>query len=304
MPIRHGNTEPVNGTLTYTEWNANHEVTDGSLSLATSDKIWFGTDTNIYRYGANTLTTDDIFYLSIGQLYVGNTGSAITSRVDVLTASAGTTQLGLWEVALDQYGGELLYDGVANSLFLTMYEDSTPHEVFRVSRSGGIMQISQGSLNIGTDVNIYREGSNTLSTDDNFHIGGNLTIDGSYPSVAGGSIITVLSFAVVGTLSTGTDKAPTLLVPCSLTVNKAKIYVKTPPTGDSIVVDINSNGSPIFIGAAKPGITAGAYRDDSGSPTITNLVENDTITVDIDNIGSGTEGEDLTVELLCWQEVV
>jgi len=119
-----------------------------------------------------------------------------------------------------------------------------------------------------------------------------------------GKIKTTLSFAVTGTLTTGTDKAPTLLAPCSLTITKVKLVVKTAPTGAAIIVDINKNGTTIFTTQGnRPQIAAGATTGDSGAPDVTALAEGDKLTIDIDQIGSTIAGADLTVEVVADQAV-
>jgi hypothetical protein len=120
-----------------------------------------------------------------------------------------------------------------------------------------------------------------------------------------GKVKTTLSFAVTGTLTTGTDKAPTLLAPCSLTITKVKLVVKTAPTGAAIIVDVNKNGTTIFTTQNnRPQIAIGATTGDSGTPDVTSLAEGDKLTIDIDQVGSGTAGADLTVEVVADQSVV
>jgi len=118
-------------------------------------------------------------------------------------------------------------------------------------------------------------------------------------------IKTTLSFAVTGTLTSGTDKAPTILAPCSLTITKVKLVVKTAPTGAAIIVDVNKNGTTIFTTQAnRPQIAIGESTGDSGTPDVTALAEGDKLTVDIDQIGSTIAGADLTVEVITEQGVV
>jgi len=118
-----------------------------------------------------------------------------------------------------------------------------------------------------------------------------------------GKAKTTLSFAVTGTLATGTDKAPTLLAPRTLTITKVKLVVKTAPTGQAIIVDVNKNGTTIFTTQAnRPQIAAGATTGDSGTPDITSLAEGDKLTADIDQVGT-TPGADLTVEVVANQTV-
>lgn len=118
------------------------------------------------------------------------------------------------------------------------------------------------------------------------------------------TIKTTLSFAVVGTLTTGTDKAPTIVAPCTLTIVKVKIVVKTAPTGAALIVDVNKNGTTIFTTqGGRPSIAAGDTQDDSDTPDVTALAEGDKLTIDVDQIGSTIAGADLTVEVVCDQAV-
>jgi hypothetical protein len=118
------------------------------------------------------------------------------------------------------------------------------------------------------------------------------------------TIITTLTFAVVGTLAVGTDKAPTIVAPCTLTIVKVKIVVKTAPTGASLIMDVNKAGTTIFTTQGnRPTITAGNTQADSGTPDVTALAEGDKLTIDIDQVGSTIAGADLTVEVVCNQSV-
>jgi hypothetical protein len=120
-----------------------------------------------------------------------------------------------------------------------------------------------------------------------------------------GKVKTTLSFAVTGTLTTGTDKAPTIVAPCTLTITKVKLVVKTAPTGAAIIVDVNKNGTTIFTTQDnRPQIAIGATTGDSGTPDVTALAEGDKLTIDIDQIGSTIAGADLTVEVVSDQPVV
>lgn len=120
-----------------------------------------------------------------------------------------------------------------------------------------------------------------------------------------GAIKTTLSFAVTDILTTGTDKAPTIVAPCTLTITKVKVVVKTAPTGASIIVDVNKAGATIFTTQGnRPEIAIGETQDDSGTPDVTALAEGDKVTIDIDQIGSTVAGADLTVEVVTEQTVV
>jgi len=118
------------------------------------------------------------------------------------------------------------------------------------------------------------------------------------------TVKTTLTFAVVGTLAVGTDKAPTILAPCTLTIVKVKVVVKTAPTGAALIVDVNKNGTTIFTTqGGRPSIAIGNTTDDSDTPDVTALAETDKLTIDIDQVGSTVAGADLTVEVVCTQSV-
>lgn len=72
--------------------------------------------------------------------------------------------------------------------------------------------------------------------------------------------------------------------------------VGTQPTGASILVDINKNGTTIFTTQAnRPTILASTSSDTSSVPDVTTFVAGDYLTVDIDQIGAGVAGADLVI---------
>lgn len=109
------------------------------------------------------------------------------------------------------------------------------------------------------------------------------------------------TFTVIGTLTTGTNKTPLLIAPFALTIKKAFARVKTAPTGASIIIDINKNGSSIWTStpANRLTIAASASSGNQANFDTTSLAEGDYLTIDIDQVGSSVAGEDLTVELFC-----
>lgn len=109
------------------------------------------------------------------------------------------------------------------------------------------------------------------------------------------------TFTVVGSLVTGTSVAPLLIAPFALVIKKAFARVKTAPTGASIIVDINKNGTSIWNTNQGNRLTIAASAN-SGSQTTfdtTSLAEGDYLSLDIDQVGSTVSGADLVVELYC-----
>lgn len=73
--------------------------------------------------------------------------------------------------------------------------------------------------------------------------------------------------------------------------------VNTAPTGQAIIIDVNKNGTTIFSTQGnRPQIAASANATSStATPNVTSIAAGDYLTIDIDQIGSGTGGSDLTV---------
>ena len=115
------------------------------------------------------------------------------------------------------------------------------------------------------------------------------------------AILPTFVFTIVGTLVTGTNLTPALIVHSALTIEKAYAYVKTAPTGADIIVDINKNGTSIWdtTPANRLTITAGTQSGTQTSFDTTSLSEGDTLTVDLDQVGSTVSGADITIELKC-----
>ncbi len=73
--------------------------------------------------------------------------------------------------------------------------------------------------------------------------------------------------------------------------------VGTAPTGASILIDVNKNGTTVFTTQAnRPAIAAAATKVASPAvPDVTVLAAGDLLSVDIDQVGSSVAGADLSV---------
>lgn len=108
-------------------------------------------------------------------------------------------------------------------------------------------------------------------------------------------------FTVDEVLTTGTSKTPILIAPNSLTIEKAYAAVKTAPAGQAAIIDINLNGTSIWDTnqGNRLTISSGSTTDNSTAFDTVSIAEGDQLTLDIDQIGSTTNGESLTVLLIC-----
>lgn len=124
------------------------------------------------------------------------------------------------------------------------------------------------------------------------------------PAPAGGpaydaSLVTPEQFSqtLAGAQTTGTGKATfTNTTGDTLEITKVTLHAGTAPVGQALIVDVNANGASVFTAANRPKIADGA-TDGSAVPDVEadTVAPNQTITVDVDQVGSGTAGSDLTV---------
>lgn len=107
-------------------------------------------------------------------------------------------------------------------------------------------------------------------------------------------------FTVTGTLATGTSKTPIIPVHRDLTIVRAYAVVKTAPTGADLIIDINKAGTTIWSTQAnRLTIVAGTTSGNQSTFDTTALSVDDSLTLDIDQVGSTLAGADLTVTLRC-----
>src|SRR5262245_24405037 len=85
----------------------------------------------------------------------------------------------------------------------------------------------------------------------------------------------------------------------SRTIQGAWISAGTPPTGADIIVDVNKNGTTIFITQGnRPRVLGGTNGGTLSTPDDQSFADGDYLTIDVDQIGSVTPGADVLVGLL------
>jgi hypothetical protein len=107
---------------------------------------------------------------------------------------------------------------------------------------------------------------------------------------------------VSGILATGTNQSVRYVVPQNLTIVKCWLIVRTAPVSQAILIDINKNGTTIWTTQGNRGtIAAAATAGNTTTFDVTSLTAGDYLDLDLDQVGSGTTGVDLTVVLECSQ---
>jgi hypothetical protein len=112
-------------------------------------------------------------------------------------------------------------------------------------------------------------------------------------------IVEHVTFSKEGNLSTGTGTIRWYNdTGRSITLQSARGSVGTAPTTQSILIDINNNGTTVWSTQAnRITIAAGTNTDEGGAFDDSTIADGEYITVDIDQVGSGTVGADLSVTI-------
>jgi hypothetical protein len=116
--------------------------------------------------------------------------------------------------------------------------------------------------------------------------------------------LSLAAYSKQGVLSTaiGTMRLP---IDGTCTIVGVRLMAGTAPTGASIILDVNKNGTTIYTTQGnKPVIAASANSGGPGTtPDVTALAAGDYITVDIDQVGSSVPGSDLVVTVIVSKTV-
>ena len=107
-------------------------------------------------------------------------------------------------------------------------------------------------------------------------------------------IFTLSSEAV---LTVGDGKAR-IRMPFAGHIVGVTVSVLSAPAGSSAIFDVNKNGTTIFCTPAnRPTVAAAGVSATAGVNSVKTFVAGDVITVDVDQIGSGTAGTGFTVAI-------
>jgi hypothetical protein len=101
-------------------------------------------------------------------------------------------------------------------------------------------------------------------------------------------------------LATGTAKV-TFRAPFAMTLSELRANVNTAPTGSTLIVDVNLNGSTMMT-TNKLSIDASEETSETAATahtlTTTAIADDDEITIDIDQVGSTVPGKGLKVTFI------
>lgn len=86
----------------------------------------------------------------------------------------------------------------------------------------------------------------------------------------------------------------------TLTISKVWLSIGTAPTGSSLIVDVNKNGTTIYTTQAnRPAIAASSFVSPlSTNMDVTTIADGDYLSFDIDQIGSTVAGSNLIITVV------
>ena len=107
-------------------------------------------------------------------------------------------------------------------------------------------------------------------------------------------------FTITGTLVIGASLTPIIPIHRPLTLVRYFIVAKTVPTSADLIVDINKHKTTIWATQTnRLKIVDGATSGNQSSFNTTTIAIDDSLTLDVDQVGSTIAGADVTVTLRC-----
>jgi hypothetical protein len=110
----------------------------------------------------------------------------------------------------------------------------------------------------------------------------------------------IFPFSQAGTLATGVGKFFLYNdTGYAMTIIAVRVRVNTAPTGATLIIDVNKNGTTIYTTQAnRPTVAISGTTVKSTNPDVTSLADGDNLSIDIDQVGSTVAGADMTVAVI------
>lgn len=205
--ILYETTSPASGWVSNQRWNVSGNYGKNTLNLTdtTADVgMTIGTDTVLFRSGANVLSTDDRFGITYdggkNTLHLNNTavnvGITIAHDTNLYRSGVGVLQTdSLLSTTANSGKNTLHLNNTATNVGMTIAHDTnlyrsaantlTTDDNFSSTYNGGKTTLAltdttaNVGMTIGADTNLYRSAANTLKTDDNLIVDIDLSINGN-----------------------------------------------------------------------------------------------------------------------------
>lgn len=270
------------------------------------DAVWLAEVNSHLNATADAHTTAEITDLAefirdtIGTALVagGNIDITVSDGADTITIDVESLTSGDvtdFTEAVQDVIGALASGGSA----LTMtYTDGSNTWVLDVNVDGSTIEVNADALRI-KDLGVTTAKINDLAVTT-----GKINDDAvTKAKIAPSSRYQTAVFGRAGTLIAETGQGR-FYFPRASTIVSAWASVGTAPTGASLIVDVNHNGTTIFTTQSeRPTIAASGFYDESGTPDgDVTVAAGEYATVDIDQVGSTIAGADLTVGIVYYED--
>lgn len=223
--------------------------------------------------------------------------SLVDAKGDIVTATADNTPARL---AVGSNGQFLRADSAQATglLWDTLDSSDLPaHNHSAADVASGTLGVARGGTGLSTvttDSYVKGAGTGALVPRTPSQV---LSDIGAAAAAHTHTIRKTIPFDFAGNLATGAGAARWYnREGVTLTLVGTWLYVVTAPATTSIIVDVNKNGTTIYTTQAnRPTIAAAANTASNAmtAPDVTTLADGDYITIDIDQVGTGTVGADL-----------
>jgi len=310
-------------TTVYIKTFTNSDLSSGVLSVShgLSSTIC---QVSVFDNSNNFILPDEITLIDANSLTIDlSSFSTISGDWNcIVVSSGGDSTVSNFTDLQDTpsgYSGDadkfLKVDNDASGVVFSLLQENSSGTV---TASGDIISTASGSYSIGTADTAFASGNfGTVVTDTLYatdaHIGADSLYIGDSKLTAPSGTITFLDVGDTnktlnalskrsiiwfepGDAGTGTDISAYIKIPFNGVLSKAFARVKTAPVDADIIIDINKNGTTLWT-SDKLTISDGA---NSGNKTVFDNYSvgiDDYFTIDIDQVGSTTAGEDLTIML-------
>jgi len=116
-----------------------------------------------------------------------------------------------------------------------------------------------------------------------------------------GALTKEMQWRVDGNLGTGARLLRLYnLTGVTLTFQKVHLALNTAPATQAVICDVHKNGTTIFTTQAnRPQVAAGANTGLSVTFNVSSLADGEYLTLEIDQVGTGTAGADLVATVVC-----
>lgn len=244
--------------------------------------------------------TTNFYGMWIDPISKGSTLS-VGARIDTPTGAG--TKVGLW-LGANTADPTTLASGIAigsardvtlmrtNPFFVELETNTIFSANLGAVKIGAVGPSLASGIQMGNDTVLYRDTTNSMTTTAAFNAA---TVKDN------GTLVTkqiAFTFTRAGTLTTATGTSRQYIDGGNWTIVSIRASVNTAPTGASIIVDVNKNGTTVHTTQSnRATIAVSTFTDLADSIQVASLTTGDYLTVDIDQVGSTIAGADLTVTI-------